>query len=130
MTILFWGKNPKQLELASSLYTGVGDDSDDNLNYEDSDWGGDDFDGNDGGEDDYDDCDQGANDFDDNDGAVAGADRKLKPAVANDFCFSIQFCKQPALELPQNRWPMWQTPQRHCGQSTPGWWWRCHDYCD
>ena len=52
----------------------------------------------------------------------AGADRKLKLAVANDFCFSIQFCKQPALELPQNRWPVWQTPQRHCGQSAPGWW--------
>ena len=105
------------------MYTGVGDDSDDN--YEDCDWGGDDFDANDGGEDDYDDCDQGA---DDNDGA--GADRKLKPAVANDFCFSIQFCKQPALELSQNRWPMWQTPQRHCGQSAPGWWWQCYDYCD
>ena len=42
------------------MYTGVGDDSDDN--YEDCDWGGDDFDGNDGGEDDYDDCDQGADD--------------------------------------------------------------------
>ena len=65
---------------------------------------------------------QSADDFDDSDGAVAGADWKLKPAVANDFCFSIQFCKQPALELPQNRWPVWQTPQRHCSLSAPGWW--------
>ena len=116
MTILFWGKNPKQLEpapctlvLAMIVTTTVRIAIEVAIN---------DFDGNDGGEDDYDDCDQGA---DHNDGAVAGADRKLKPAVANDFCFSVQFCKQPALELPQNRWPVWQTPQRHCGQFAPGW---------
>ena len=66
----FGEKNPKQLEPAP--YT-VGDESEDN--YEDCNWGGNDFDGNDGGEDDYDDWDQGADDFDDNDGAVAGADR-------------------------------------------------------
>ena len=30
--------------------------------------------------------------------------------------FSIQFCKQLALELPQNRWSMWQMLQCHCGQ--------------
>ena len=66
MTILFLGKkNPKLLEPAP--YTGVGDDSDDN--YEDCDWGGD--------------------DFDDNDGAVAGADWKLKPAMANPTKSSI-----------------------------------------
>ena len=87
-------KNPKLFEPAP--YTGVGDDSDDN----------------------YEDCDLGGDDFDDNDGAVAGADWNLKPAMANltkssHFCFSIQFCKQPALELPQNRRPAWQTPQRH-----------------
>ena len=47
----FGEKNPELLEPAP--YTGVGDDSED--------------------------CDWGGNDFDDNDGAVAGADWKLKP---------------------------------------------------
>ena len=31
--------------------------------------------------------------------------------------FPIQFCKQPALEWPQNRRPMRQMPQHTCGQS-------------
>ena len=74
---------------------------------------------------DYDDCNQGGDDFDGNDGAVAGAAWELKLAVASLIVPFLPFdsiCKQPALELPQNRQPMWQTLQRHCGQSTPGWW--------
>ena len=51
LTILFLGKKIQNY-LEPAPYTGAGDDSDDN--YEDCDWGGD--------------------DFDDNDGAVAGAD--------------------------------------------------------
>ena len=104
----FGEKNPKLLEPAP--YTGVGDDSDDN--YEDCDWGGD--------------------DFDDNDGAVAGAD--WKPAMANltkssHFSFLFNFVSNQLQNCPKTGG---LRGKRHnvTGQSAPGWWWRCHDHCD
>ena len=52
---------------------------------------------------------------------ISGVDREFRVAVVNltkwtlFLPFSIQFCKQPALEGPQNRQPMWpcSSPMRN-----------------